>query len=323
MDKKAILYSLEDINIWKLKKLKSVFIDEKKEQDFLNYCKKHDIKALYGDEVFLKKAKPIPLILYYIWNYNLIKNKKIIGIVWPRKMTNFIKNILDYFFQNISWNIAIISWLAEWTDQYAHKLALKYNISTIWVLWYGIANWLNWKQRYFIQDIKNNNWLIISQFPLKQTGTNWTFPVRNKIIAWISDILFVPQAQEKSWSLITIEESIKLKNPVYSCFSSIQDEMWKWTNRLIKESKVIWIYDMDIFIKELKDKYKLDNNKESDFSKLSKQEQLICKVIKEGFDTLESISFYTKKSTDEILNILSMLEIEWIIWSDGEKYFTY
>jgi len=66
---------------------------------------------------------------------------------------------------------------------------------------------------------------------------------------------------------------------------------------------------MDIFIKELKNKYKIDN-KESDFSKLSKQEQLVCKSIKEGYDTLESICFYTKKSTDEALNILSMLELE-------------
>ena len=323
MHKKAILYSIENIAPWKLKKLKDIKLDKEKEENFLNYCKKHNIKALYNDEIFLKKTKPVPQILYYMWNYDLIKNKKIIGVVWPRKMTDFIKNYLDYFFKYIvSSNIAIVSWLAEWTDQYAHRLSLKYNIPTIWVLWYGIAKWLNWKERNLIQEIKDNNWLIISEFPLKQQGTNWTFPVRNKVIAGLSDVLFVPQAQEKSWSLITINEAIKLDIPVYSCFSSIQDDIWKWTNKLIAESKIFWVYDIDFFIKDLKSKYKI-GNKESDFSKLSEQEQLICKSIKEGCDTLESICSYTKKSTDEVLNILSMLELEWIISSDGAKYSIY
>ena len=323
MHKKAILYSIENIAPWKLKKLKDIKLDKEKEENFLNYCKKHNIKALYNDEIFLKKTKPVPQILYYMWNYDLIKNKKIIGVVWPRKMTDFIKNYLDYFFKYIvSSNIAIVSWLAEWTDQYAHRLSLKYNIPTIWVLWYGIAKWLNWKERNLIQEIKDNNWLIISEFPLKQQGTTWTFPVRNKIIAGLSDVLFVPQAREKSWSLITTKEAIKLNIPVYSCFSSTQDDMWKWTNKLIAESKIFWVYDIDLFIKELKNKYKIDN-KERDFSKLSEQAQLICKSIKEGYDSLETICSYTKKSTDEILNILSMLELEWIISSDGVKYVIY
>lgn len=325
MHKKAILYSIEDISIWNLKKLKKISLDEKKVKNFLSYCDKHNIKALYGDEVFLKKTKPVPLIVYYMWDYNLIKNKIIIGVVGPRKMTNFIKKYLDYFFQSISkfQNITVVSWLAEWTDQYAHKLSLKYNIPTIWVLGYGIANWLNWKQRYLIKDIIDKNWLIISQFPLKQAWTKWTFPLRNKIIAGISDFLFVPQAEEKSWSLITITEALKINIPVYSCFSSIEDDMWKWTNKLISESKVYWVYDMDIFIDNLNKKFKFKKEESNNIDYLTVDEKLIYESIQKGYDSLESICFYTKKSVDEVLNILSMLELEWLISSDWEKYFTY
>lgn len=324
MHKKAILYSIEDISIWKLKELEELSLDKAKMNNFLNYCKKYGIKWLYGDEIFLKKTKPVPQVLYYIGNYNLIKNKKAVWIVWPRKMTDFIKNCLEYVFQKIasSSNIVIVSWLAEWTDQYAHKLSLKYNVPTIWVLWYGIAKWLNWKQRYLIEDIVKNNWLIISQFPLKQPWTVWSFPVRNKIIAGLSDILFVPQAEEKSWSLITVQESIKIDNPVYSCFSSIQDNMWKGTNKLIAESKINWVYDLDLFTKELKDKYSVKDSKHN-FTELSEKEQLVCESIKKWYDNIESICFYTKKSTDEVLNILSMLELEWIISYDWERYLIY
>ncbi len=322
MNKKAILYSIEDISISQIKKKEKIILDKVKEKSFLHYCNKYNIKSLVGDEVFLKKTKPIPYIVYYMWDYSLLEDKKIIWIVWPRKITDFIRSYLDYLFQHLSSNVAIISWLAEGTDQYAHKLALKYNIPTIWVLWFGIAKALNGKERYLIQDIKDNNWLILSQFPLKQHGTHWTFPVRNKIIAWVSDLLFVPQAREKSWSLITVEEAIKFDNPVYSCLSSIQDDMWKWTNKLIADNKIKWIYDMDVFIENLKKEYNL-HKKESNFSKLSEKEQLVCKSIKEGYDTLETICFHTKKSTDDILNILSMLELEWIISFDGERYFLY
>ena len=96
--------------------------------------------------------------------------------------------------------------------------------------------------RHLIQDIVDNKWLVISEFKLKQEGTNRTFPQRNRIIAGLSDFLFVPQAAYNSWTLITVEDALKINVPVYSCFSHYLDESWQGTNQLIQKGQIKGIY---------------------------------------------------------------------------------
>jgi len=317
MQKKAILYSLDEkITQKQIKELSKIDIPEKDWKKVIEYCQKHNIKALCGEDIFLKKTRNIPYILYYIWNYDLIKDKKLIWIVWPRKISSFIKKYLELFFQELQHykNIAIVSGLAEGTDTYAHKLAIKYNIPTIWVLWFWIAKWLSWTSRHLIKEITNNHWLILSEFKLKQNWTNWTFPQRNRIIAWLSDILFSPQAQENSWTLITLEEAIKINIPVYSCFSSIDDEFGKWTNKLIAERKIYWIYDFQTFLDKIKKNLNLKKEKNLQINiKLSPIEETIIKSIKKWNNSIEKISIESWLSVSDILNTISLLEIKWVI----------
>jgi DNA processing protein len=254
--------------------------------------------------------------LYYIWDYDLIKTTKIIWIVGPREITPFIKKYLDLFFQYIKdyKNIAIVSGLADGTDTYAHKLAIKHNIPTIAVLGFWIAKALNWTTRHLINEITQNNWLILSEFKLKQEGSTWTFPQRNRIIAGLSDIIFSPQAKEKSWTLITLEDAIKIDIPVYSCFSHIEDEFWKWTNKLISQWKIKGIYDFGKFLDEILQKLKLKKEKaQTMILWLNNIESTIVENIKKWNNTIEKISLYSWLETNEILNTLSLLEIKGII----------
>ena len=314
MHKKAIFYSIDEkITPTQLKKLDNIKLEN--EDKFLKYCKENDIKAKLANEVNLKKTKNPPYILYYIWNYDLILNKKIVWIVGPRKITPFIKQYLDKFFENIKdfENIAIVSGLADGTDTYAHQLSIKYKIPTIAVLWFGIAKGLSSTTRHIIKEIVENDWLVLSEFKLKQTWTNWTFPQRNRIIAWLSDILFVPQAMQNSWTLITIEQANKIKIPVYSCFSDIEDLWWKWTNEQIVLWNINWIYDFNLFLEYIKKQFWYKKKKKKINLELNEKEKLIVENIQKWNNTLEKLVFATNLETSEILNYLSILEIKWIV----------
>jgi len=318
MNQKLILYSLnDDITISELKKLKNIQIDNQKKEQFLKYCNKNKINWLIQEEIFLKKTKPVPYVLYYIWNYNLIKNKKIIWIVWPRNITDFIIQTLDKFFEKIknTTNIAIVSGLAPWTDTYAHRLSLKYNIPTIAVLGFWLVKWLSWKDRHLIKEIVDQWWLILSEFKMKQEWTNWTFPQRNRIIAWLSDILFVPQAEKKSGSLITVEYALKFKIPVWSCFSHYCDKMWEWTNQLISDWKINWVYNFNLFFNTLTEFLNLkeqNKNYKFDISSFSLKEQKVLLSIQSWNNTVEQICLDTWFDISEVLNLLSILELNWI-----------
>lgn len=328
MKNKAILYSLNDgITIGKLKKMEDdIDISEDKQNKIINYCYANNIWSLVWDEIDLKKTKRPSYILYYIWDYHNIINKKIIGIVWPRKINDFIKSKIEDFFERISFykDIVIVSWLAEWTDFLAHNLALSYNIPTIWVLWFWIQNVLKSNKRHIINKIKEQNWLIISEFPLNQSWTKRSFPQRNRIIAWISDVLFVPQAKQGSWSLITVNDALDINVPVYSCISSMDDKTWSWTNKLISEKKVNWIYDMDLFVENIVSSLNLEKqqNTENNFKlDLWDDELLIINSIKKENFTLEMVCEDTKLDYSNVLKIISMLELKWVLKIEQEKLF--
>jgi len=327
MRKEAILYSIDEkITISQLKKLKEINLDDKQKDKFLQYCKENSIKSLFLDEIFLKKTKKLPYILYYIWNYEILKNKKLIGIVWPRQMTQTTVKFVKDFFNKIKnlQNIAIVSWLADGVDVLAHNLAIENNIPTVSVLWFGLAKWLVWTTRHLIKDIVENGGLVLSEFKLKQTWTNWTFPQRNRIIAGLSDILFTPQAREKSWTLITVEDALGINIPVYSCFSSIDDKTWIWTNKLINKNIINWIYDWNVFLWEIKTILKIPKHNEVEkhieTTEIMENEKLIFQNIQKWNNTLELLCNSVNLDTWEILNLLSILEISGYIQEINWEY---
>jgi predicted Rossmann fold nucleotide-binding protein DprA/Smf involved in DNA uptake len=113
MNKKAIIYSLDEkIKLSELKKLENFNIDKLQEEKFLKYCNENGIKSLVGKDIFLKKTKNNPYILYYMWDYEILKNKKLIWIVWPRQTTFITVQFVKDFFNKIKNlpNIAIVSY---------------------------------------------------------------------------------------------------------------------------------------------------------------------------------------------------------------------
>lgn len=327
MDKKAIYYSLDEkITPAKLKKLKDIELDENQKNKFLDYCKKNKIKAFLDNQIFLKKTQQLPYILYYIWDYEIIKNKKLIGVVWPRQMSSTTVQLVKDFFNKIKnfQNIAIVSGLADGVDSLAHNLAIENNIPTVSVLWFGLAKWLAWTTRHLIKNIVQNHGLVLSEFKLKQTWTNWTFPKRNRIIAGLSDVLFVPQAKENSGTLITVEDAMEIKIPIYSCFSSVDDETWKWTNKLITEWKIKWIYDWNLFLWEIKNILNLskqeETTKQMQTPQMTEDEKLIFQNIQKWNNTVELLCNILDLNTWEILNLLSMMEISGYIQEVEGEY---
>jgi len=56
---------------------------------------------------------------------------------------------------------------------------------------------------------------VISEFKFTQQPQTYTFPQRNRIIAALSDVVYLPEASQKSGSLITLEFAQKLGKTIY------------------------------------------------------------------------------------------------------------
>jgi predicted Rossmann fold nucleotide-binding protein DprA/Smf involved in DNA uptake len=261
----------------------------------------------------LKYINSKPKIIYFLWDINLL-NDKIIWIVWPRNMTGYCKDIMDCLFKYLkNYKIITVSWLANWVDSYCHELSVKYNIPTVavlgWWLWFFIKS-----KKLIINNIINNWWLVMSEFDINKNPETYMFPYRNRIIAWLSDFLFLPEAWEKSWSLITVDFALKMAKRVYWCMNSIFMESGLWVNKYISQWKIIWVYDIRLFLEQELGRLDLSFDKNISYEWLSDIEIDILDCIKDIWELdIDILSNKIWKSINDIMVWLSMLEIKWLI----------
>lgn len=225
MLKKMIAYSLDPkIPLSQIEKGDFEY-DIGKYQKLSEWIEEHKVCAIIdSDKDFHYKLLPIrPKVrhCYYIGDLSLL-NKKILGIVGPRMMSNYGKQVLENVFSLApKYDLVTISGMAEGVDQCCHRLSSDFGIPTIAVLGWGIGYYMKRSKRTIIEQIVANGGLVLSEYKLWEKPTHYTFPQRNRLIAGLADVLFLPEAGEKSGSLITVDYALSMKKPVYATPNSI------------------------------------------------------------------------------------------------------
>ena len=173
-----------------------------------------------------------PLVLFYKGNIKLLNNK-CLGIVGSRDVTMYGSNVTNFIANKLKSKYTIVSGLAKGVDSLAHLACLN-NGHTIGVLGCGI-DYIYPKSNTLLYNDMAINHLIISEYPYNLKPQKYYFPFRNRIIAALSDKLIVTSAKEKSGTMITVNEMLKLNKDVY-CVPYHYDEIdGSGCNRLILE----------------------------------------------------------------------------------------
>ncbi|MBS8122231.1 DNA-processing protein DprA [Candidatus Vampirococcus lugosii] len=330
--KKALLYSLDEkITLSQLSKLKKEDLLGYNFDKIYDYVNNNNIDLhIKNTDSFhfrLSKIKSTPHIIYSIGNFQLLNKHKIIAIVGPRNLSNYGKKILEELFDKLKGykNIATISGLASGIDQLCHNLSIENNIPTISVLGGGIGYFLSSSDRNIINKILENNGLILSEFKIKMRPTNYSFPQRNRIIAGISDFVFVPEAGDKSGSLITVDFAKKMNIPVFASPNSIFEKNSKGVNRYISKGFIESIFDIQDFVQDkLGNNEEYINNKENNknISELNEIEKKIYLSISQENISLKEIIVNSGLSYDEVITNISMLEIKGFIYESNSGYWS-
>lgn len=270
---------------------------------------------IYNWEYHFKfqNVKSKPYILYYIWDLSLL-NKQIIWIVWPRFHSHYWQDFVNYFLDNTKqYSYCTISWMAPWIDTICHEISIKNKIKTIAVIWWG----LRYYQKGFFSSLLNKIieswWLVISEFKFDMKPTNYSFPQRNRIVAWLSDYIIIPEAWKWSWSLITADFALATGKLVYWLMWDINSHFSYWINEYIWEKKVSGIYDVDKFIQKLFPKS--DENLEIILKE--KEKKVYSYISKNPWTKLINIQNSLWYTSDELLAIISILEINCLLKQDN------
>ena len=187
----------------------------------------------------LLELKDPPLVLFYKGNLSLLKEASV-GVVGSREACEYATKVTIDLVNELKKRYTIVSGMAKGIDSIAHRSSLSHK--TIAVLGSGIEYIYPFSNKALYTKLAEDH-LIISEYPGFCKPLAYHFPIRNRIIAALSNKLFVMQSSTKSGTLITVNEALNLNKEIYALPFNIDIPEGQGTNMLIEEGANMILYE--------------------------------------------------------------------------------
>ncbi len=174
--------------------------------------------------------------------------------------------------------VLIVSGLAYGIDGAAHQAALEAGGITAAVFGCGLDYIYPPGHRTLASRIMETGCLI-SEFPKGTRPERFNFPVRNRVVAGLSDGVLVIEAGQKSGALVTASIALDQGRDVMAIPGSIDSELSLGPNGLIKQGAVAVTSVDDIFANFGWHRSEAPREQVRDTTKLSKDEQLVYGLL--------------------------------------------
>ena len=228
--------------------------------------------------------------------------EKCVAVVGSRRMTQYGQRVVEKLVPALvheGWTI--VSGFMYGVDQAAHRTCLEVGGKTIAVLGWGINYPMSNDQCSMSNRILETGGLVISEWE-EQQPAYWTFPARNKIVAAISQRIYVVEAAAKSGALITAEMGRELGKEIWAVPGPITSLVSIGTNKLIASCQAkMWLPDSDT----------KSNTKQTEISIALQNESL----------TVDDLVRKTGRSAEDVGSELTMMMLAGdIVEKDGKYY---
>jgi len=265
----------------------------------------------FFDSRYPKKLLEIPdypAVLYCRGNINLLNEKNAVAIVGSRKATNYgLRYTFKISKELAEAGIIIVSGMAIGVDGEAHRGALEAGGRTIAVLGTAIDYLYPRSNEPLAKKILHSNSLIISEYPPGYPYFKFNFPLRNRIIAGLSDIVVVTEAAQKSGALITALLALDYNRELYALPADLGKYSSTGTNELIRRGANCLVDTAEIL-----QRFNLDKTPAKKVL-LDANEQKVLDLIVLGNDNFDKIKKSSKFSAQELNVILMNLELKGLI----------
>lgn len=240
------------------------------------------------------------------------------AIVGTRKPTIYGQQITYKFaYELASAGFIIVSGLAHGVDRIAHQATMDAVGKTIAILGCGVNIIYPAANRNLYFNIIKNNGAVISEFPPNQTVLKGLFISRNRIISGLSKGVLIAEGGEYSGALITARYAGIQGKDVFAIPSPINSEMAPAPNLLIKQGAKMVTAVSDIY--EEFD-MKITPRKSEDIrGGLADDGKMIFDILQKNPQTVDDLAIELHKNVTEILNLISLMEIEGVVEKNVEK----
>ena len=325
-EKISNLAKIPGVGMERAKAIKSAEFFNKAERE-LEFIKKYQINSFfYLDPQYpqrLKAFENAPLLLYFKGNCDINK-ARIVAIVGTRKPTDCGRQNVEKLVEALKpYDVCIVSGLAFGVDGLAHKKCVEHDISTVGVVGHGLDRIYPGEHRELSIKMCLNGGLI-TEFPSGTNPDKENFPMRNRIIAGMCDVLVVVESKVKGGSMITAEMANEYNRDVMAFPGKAQDEYSRGCNALIKKNKAHLMESVEdlIYLMGWEDLKKTRSKQLEIFVELDAQEEKIAAIIRETREiSIDDLCYRTQMPSSQMSAYLLGLEFKGLIRSlPGKRY---
>lgn len=208
------------------------FEEQKKNLD------KEEIKfvSVYSDE-FPEKLKNIPDPPFGLYVRGALPNPKIpcVSIVGARMCSDYGRFMAREFGRGLALaGVQVISGMARGVDGISQKAAIEADGKSFGILGCGVDICYPDENRDVYEKICLKGGLISEYHPKTEPRPN-LFPMRNRIISGLADIVLVVEARQKSGTQITVDQALEQGKEVLAVPGRVTDRLSDGCNFLISQ----------------------------------------------------------------------------------------
>ncbi len=257
-----------------------------------------------------------PPLLYFKGraNLNAIKSVAIIG---TRRNTDYGQRATEALVEGLASqpDLLIVSGLAAGIDTIAHRSSLRHGIPTVGVLGHGVDSIFPSSNRMLAEEMVADGGLL-SEFPIGTRADRRHFPIRNRVVAAISDVTVLVESEVRGGGMITAYMANSYNREVAAFPGRVFDSKSGGPNRLIKMNIAALITGSDDLCALMNwATHKNDNAKQQQlFVALTPAEEKIVDLLrgKDGIHA-DDLLVATGFSSSQLAGVLLQLEMNGII----------
>jgi DNA processing protein len=252
-----------------------------------------------------------------LWRIANDEAMKIICIVGSRSYTEYGQLVCEKLIEGLSLyrdKIAIVSGLAIGIDSIVHRLCLRHKIPCMAIPGSGLNSDVLYPRTNvrLAEQIYENNGILISEFEPDVRANVWTFPLRNRIMAGISDLTVVIEGKKDSGTMITARLAVEYNRDVLAVPGSIFSAHSEGPRELIKQGAVPISSAVDITDALGITEYSIKEVSKSLFDSCGSEEKEILDLLDSPIST-DEICQRTGFNISKVLVTISMLEMRGLV----------
>ena len=239
----------EDIYGLSEKAIESMPITVKQKEEFIKAKSAYDLSKLLDNLYRLKmnfvtmdmpdyplKLRDIPNKPYQLFYYGKLPDSfPSVAIIGARNCSQYGIDMAAYYAKELSYEgVQIISGMASGIDGVSQRTALKENGQTYGILGSGVDVCYP-RSNFELYDMLKEKGGIISEYPPGTKPLAMYFPMRNRIISGLSDIVLVIEARERSGTAITVNMALEQGKDVYAVPGRNTDPLSAGCNQMIAQ----------------------------------------------------------------------------------------